>query len=114
MLSSSALHLSLVQLRHHGSALYEHRTALNLLRQLQPFPSISILTSIPRPVGLLHLAQTQTYQMSSSKAANSASGEIAPKPSEGNPFQTKYDAEAPPRCEMCDVDLPDMAARKAQ
>ncbi|PMD34846.1 hypothetical protein L207DRAFT_570477 [Hyaloscypha variabilis F] len=26
---------------------------------------------------------------------------------------TKYDAEAPPRCEMCDVELPDMVARRA-
>ncbi|PMD26289.1 hypothetical protein NA56DRAFT_685389 [Hyaloscypha hepaticicola] len=52
--------------------------------------------------------------MSSSKTtANSPSGEIAPKPSEESPFQTKYDAEAPPRCEMCDVELPDMAARRA-
>jgi hypothetical protein len=53
------------------------------------------------------------------QSANTASGETArtakiiPKPSEENISQNPFDANAPPQCEMCDADVPDVATRTA-
>jgi hypothetical protein len=50
------------------------------------------------------------------QSANTASGgtaKIIPKPGEENISQNPLNANAPPRCEMCDADVPDVATRTA-
>jgi hypothetical protein len=44
----------------------------------------------------------------SSKLTPEASGERKKK------WQTQFDAQAPPKCEMCDAEVKDMEARRTQ
>ena len=49
-------------------------------------------------------------------AADSPSSKLTPEASgeRKNKWQTQFDAQAPPKCEMCDAEVKDMEARRAQ